>query len=122
MTLFAGAGPEEQTGTVTCTFYKGGDDCETGTLVGSYDVGMNPRGTVENSPVQSALAEGLYAFTAYYHGDENFIATGGACEPIAVTSVAIGEGVPELLQYQPPFTRCGEQPSCPESWSRRDCL
>ncbi len=88
-------GSLEPTGTVTYTFFKGGADCETGTVVGSYDVQVNPNGTVENSPVQSALTdtEGPYAFSAYYHGDENFIATGSACEPITVTSVVIGGGV-----------------------------
>lgn len=89
-------GTLEPTGTVTYTFYKGGSDCESGTIVGEPEsVAVRADGTVPSSQIQSELtdSDGPYAFSASYSGDENFLATDSACEPITVTGVIIGGGV-----------------------------
>lgn len=92
----------EPTGTVTYTFYGGGSDCESGTVIGSYNVSINEDGTVPNSPAQSSLTDtgGPYAFVAYYHGDDNFIDAYSPCEPLIVSAI----GGESLLQAVPKVT------------------
>jgi hypothetical protein len=73
-------------GTVTYTFYSGGD-CTSGTGVSAPPVNINADGTVPNSsPPQGPLtaAGGPYAFKAAYSGDANFVGGSSECEPFDV--------------------------------------
>jgi hypothetical protein len=73
------------TGTVTYTFYRGGD-CTSPPVV-TQVVTVNADGTVpHSSPPQGPLtaAGGPYAFQATYSGDANFVEGSSECEPFAV--------------------------------------
>jgi hypothetical protein len=74
------------TGSVTYTFYSGGDDCVSGTASPAQQVTINPDGTVPPSSNQGPLtaAGGPYAFKVQYPGDGNFVAGTDECEPFAI--------------------------------------
>ncbi len=98
--VLGNVGDVAPSGTVTYTFYSGGSDCESGTVVGTYNVAVSQNG-VPNSPTQGPLTDtaGPYAFKAYYSGDENHSDSFSPCEPLTVTGVtgeSVLQGVPSV--------------------------
>jgi hypothetical protein len=77
------------TGTVTYTFYEGGE-CTTGTVLGTQTVTIGIGGAVPHSASRGPLsaAGGPYAYTAGYSGDANFVKESGDCEPFGVGQAA----------------------------------
>lgn len=81
------------TGTVTFTFFRGGD-CTTGTseAAGSATLAAVNSTTAVAHPSQSktTLTAGSYAFRASYGGDGGNIGSTSACEPFSVSKGTLG--------------------------------
>jgi Divergent InlB B-repeat domain/Bacterial Ig-like domain (group 3) len=83
--VVSGTGAGTPTGTVTFTFFTGGD-CTTGT---SQPAGTVPLvgGVAHPSDTSGPLGAGSYAFRAHYSGDSNYSESTSACEPLTVELV-----------------------------------
>ena len=92
------------TGTVTFTFYTGGD-CTTGTAVvdDPPDTVTLVGGIAHPSKDRGPLSAGSYAFMAHYNGDSNNTEADSPCEPFTVSRVKVikteSTGAP-TLQYE----------------------
>jgi hypothetical protein len=81
-------------GTVTFTFYRGGD-CTTGTadtLVPADTVALDSNGVAHPSPSKTPTTVGSYAFQAHYNGDNNYNASTSPCEPFNVFRAPLTPG------------------------------
>ncbi len=78
------------TGTVTFTFYTGGD-CTTGTPVvdAPADTVTLVSGVAHPSKDRGPLSAGSYAFKAHYNGDVNNTEADSPCEPFTVSTAKV---------------------------------
>ncbi len=94
------------TGTVTYTFYLGGD-C-SGAAIDAGILPLNGDGTVPDSNTQGPLQAGSYSFLAAYSGDANYTASTSTCEPFVVANGDQFGGAPSVNAGRDEY--CGRQP------------
>ena len=81
--VVSGTGAGTPTGTVTFTFFTGGD-CTTGTPQPAGTVPL-VGGVADPSNASDPLVAGTYAFRAHYNGDSDYSESTSACEPLTVS-------------------------------------
>ena len=79
------------TGDVTFTFWRGGNDCSSGTPEAAGTVAL-VNGVADPSSVKGPLTTGLYAFRAEYLGDDNYEGSTSDCEPLQVYNAPLTPG------------------------------